>query len=260
MLKKQRHMRILEMLRSDGTLVASSLSEVLDVSDDTVRRDLDELAKEGRLQRVHGGALPRSPVGVTYEERQTQTREGKVATAREAVKLVENGQVIVVDGGSTALQVVERLPLSLEATVVTHSPPVATALATHPGVEVVVIGGTLDKGVIEAVGGQTIQAFSSINADLCLLGVWSVHPESGVSYTSFEESRVARAMIDSADRVVALASIEKLGTASPFVSAPVSALTHLATEPATPEKLLKPYRELGITILQEREAVARTTS
>lgn len=92
------------------------------------------------------------------------------------------------------------------------------------------------------------------------LEVWSVHPESGVSYTSFEESRVARAMIDSADRVVALASIEKLGTASPFVSAPVSALTHLATEPATPEKLLKPYRELGIPILQEREAVARTTS
>jgi len=252
MLKRQRQMKILEMLRSEGRIVASDLSEVLDVSDDTVRRDLDDLAEEGKLQRVHGGALPRSAVGETYEERQAQATEGKVAVAREAVKLVEDGQVILMDGGSTALRVVERLPRDLRATIVTHSPPVAAALAQHPSVEVVVVGGTLDKQVLEAVGAETIRAFGAINADLCLLGIWSLHAEAGISYRSFEESRVAWAMIESADLVVALASMEKLGTASPFVSAPAGALTHLATEPAVPDEMLGPYRELGIKILQDR--------
>jgi DeoR/GlpR family transcriptional regulator of sugar metabolism len=243
-------MKILELLRAEGRIVASDLSAVLGVSDDTVRRDLDDLAEEGKLQRVHGGALPRSEVGATYEDRQVQSAEGKLAVAREAVKLVEDGQVVLMDGGSTALRVVERLPLDLRATIVTHSPPVACALARHPSVEVVVVGGTLDKSMVEAVGGETIEVYSRINADLCMLGVWSLHPRAGVSYRSFEESRVARAMIESADRVVALATVDKLGTASPFVSAPAAALTHLATEPAAPEEMLVPYRELGIKILQ----------
>ena len=132
----------------------------------------------------------------------------------------------------------------------THSPPVECALAEHASVEVVVVGGTLDKAVVEAVGGETIEMYSRINAELCMLGVWSLHPRAGISYRSFEESRVARAMIEDADRVVALATVEKLGTASTFVSAPATALTHLATERAAPEDMLAPYRGLGIKILQ----------
>lgn len=253
MLKKQRHMRILEILRAEGGLVSKELSSVLGVSDDTIRRDLDELAEGGKLQRVHGGALPRSSVGTTYEERQAQSAEGKAVVARAALQLVEDGQVIVIDGGSTALQVVAHLPPELRATIVTHSPPVASALAVHPTAKVVVVGGTLDKEVLETVGSETIRAFASINADLCFLGVWSVHPDAGISYTSFEESRVAQAMIESADRVVALVTKEKLGTASPFVSAPARALTHLATEPDVPDEMLEPYRQLGINVLQHRE-------
>ncbi|QIN80106.1 DeoR family transcriptional regulator [Rubrobacter marinus] len=248
MLKEERRGRILEMLGVEGKLVASDLSVALGVSEDTVRRDLRELAEAGKLRRVHGGALPRSAVTGTHEARRRQASAGKVAVARAAVGLVENGQVIILDGGTTALEVVRHLPAGLEATVVTHSPTTAAALAEHPNLEVVVIGGTLYKDNILAVGAQTVEAFASVNADLCLQGIWSMHPEVGVSHPYYEEMLVKRAMIESADRVVALASAEKLGTASSFVVAPATAYTHLATDHDVPEEILGPFRELGLEI------------
>lgn len=249
-LKVERQLRVLEMLRVEGKLVATDLSEALGVSEDTVRRDLRELAEAGKLQRVHGGALPRSEVTGTHEARRRQASAGKEAVARAAVGLVESGQVIILDGGTTALEVVRHLPLDLKATVVTHSPTTAAALAEHPTVEVVVIGGTLYKDNILVVGAQAVEAFASVNADLCLQGIWSIHAEVGVSQPSFEEVLVKRAMIQSADRVVALASAEKLGTASAFVVAPASAYTHLATERTVPDEILDPYRELGVEIIK----------
>jgi DeoR/GlpR family transcriptional regulator of sugar metabolism len=249
MLKEERQLRILEMLRTEGKLVATDLSGALGVSEDTVRRDLRELAEAGKLQRVHGGALPRSVVSDTYRARRQQEAAGKVAVARAAVGLVENGQVIVLDGGTTALEVVRHLPLALEATVVTHSPTTAAALAEHPAVEVIVIGGILHKNGIVAVGAETVEAFSSVNADVCLQGIWSIHPEVGISLPNYEEARVKRAMIESADRVVALASAEKLGTVSSFGVAPASAFTHLVTERTIPDEILDPFRKLGIEVV-----------
>ena len=203
----------------------------------------------GTLQRVHGGALPRSSVEVDYAARERQAAAGKAAVARVAVTLIEDGQVIVMDGGSTVLQVVRRLPTDLQATVVTHSPRIAIALAGYPGVEVIVIGGILYKTDLLTVGAGTVKAFSSINADLCLQGIWGLHPEVGITYPNFEEVHVKRAMMNSADQVVALASAEKLGTASNFFVAPVDELTHIVTESTVSEEMLKPYRNLGVRIM-----------
>jgi DeoR/GlpR family transcriptional regulator of sugar metabolism len=249
MLKEERHRRILDMLRIQGKLMATSLSDALGVSEDTVRRDLRDLAEAGKLQRVHGGALPRSVVPSTHGARQRQTPGGKAEVARAAVGLVKNGQVIILDGGTTALEVVWNLPLDLDATVVTHSPTTALALAEHPSVEVVMIGGTLYKDDVVAVGAETVRAFSYVNADLCLQGTWGLHPEIGISHPNFEEARVKRAMIESADRVVALAQTEKLGTVAPFVVAPAGAFTHLATERDVSDDILDPFRKQGIDIL-----------
>ena len=112
------------------------------------------------------------------------------------------------------------------------------------------IGGTLYKDNILVVGAQTVEAFASVNADLCLQGIWSIHAEVGVSQPYFEEVLVKRAMIESADRVVALASAEKLGTASAFVVAPASAYTHLATERGVLDEILDPFRELGVEVVR----------
>ena len=160
------------------------------------------------------------------------------------------GQVIILDGGTTPLQVAQNLPPDLRATVITHSPPIALALAEHPEIEVIMIGGKLYKHELVTVGAATVEAFRNIRADICFLGIASVHPEVGISALDLEEAYVKRAMVKSAAEVVALTSAEKLGTASPYIIGPLSDLTHLVTERSVPNEVLAPYRALGITIVR----------
>ena len=250
MLKQERQRRILELLQSEGRLVAAELPDLLGVSGHTVRRDLDELAGARSLQRVHGGALARSPVAATYEDRQVQAVAGKIATARAAATLLEPGQVVILDGGSTALHLVDAIPAGHTGTFVTHSPPVATALAGHPGLEIVTVGGTLDPRAMVAVGATAIEGFRRISADVCFLGVWALHATGGISTGYHEEAEIRRVLVGCADRVVGLASREKLGTVAAFTVAPATALTHLATEPDVPAAVLAPFSELGLHVLQ----------
>jgi DeoR/GlpR family transcriptional regulator of sugar metabolism len=246
-LKEERQRRILDVLAREGRVVATDLQRTLGVSGYTIRRDLDELAEARHLQRVHGGALARSAVAPTYEERQTQSVAGKVAVAHAAATLLEPGQTVIVDGGSTALHFVDAIPPDYQGTFITHSPPVATALA---GREVVVIGGTLDPRAMVAVGAQAIAAYERITADVCFLGVWAVHPLAGLSTGYHEEAELRRVLVQRADRVVGLASRDKLGTTAPFGIAPATALTHLATEPDVPAELVDPFAELGIHVVR----------
>jgi DeoR/GlpR family transcriptional regulator of sugar metabolism len=249
-LKEERQRRILDVLGRDGRVVATELQRELGVSGYTIRRDLDELADARHLQRVHGGALARSPVAPTYEERQAQSVEGKRAVARAAVTLLEPGQTAIVDGGSTALALVDAIPLTHTGTFVTHSPPVAAALGRRPGLEVVVVGGTLDPRAMVTVGAQAIDAYSRITADVCFLGVWALHASAGLSSGYYEEAELRRVLVQRADRVVGLASRDKLGTTAQFGIAPATALTHLATEPDVPAAVLDPFAELGIHVVR----------
>ena len=250
MLTAERRRSIMQTLQRDGKVLASELSKNLHVSEDTIRRDLRELAAAGELLRVHGGALPRLPSSVRFVERQQQAPGAKAAIAQAAVQLIRQDQVIILDGGTTPLQVAQQLPHDLRATVITHSPPIALALAEHPTIEVIVIGGKLYKYELVTVGAATVEAYRAIRADLCFLGISSIHPEVGISTLNLEEAYVKRAMIASAAEVVALTSAEKLGTAAPYVIGPLSDLTHLVTERSVSEELLAPYRAQGITIVR----------
>ena len=248
MLKQERQRRILDLLAAEGRVVAAELEGVLGVSGYTVRRDLDELAEARRLQRVHGGALARSPVAATYEGRSAQALPGKLAVARAAAQLLEPGATAIVDGGSTALALADATAPGHTGTFVTHSPPVAVALARRPGCEVVLIGGTLDPRAMVATGARTVEGYRGIAADVLFLGVWALHAEHGISGGYFEESEVRRALLDRADRVVGLASREKLGTVAPFPVGPATALTHLATD--APPSVTAPFEDLGIAVLR----------
>lgn len=250
MLTAERRRSIMQVLQRDGQVQASELSKTLHVSEDTIRRDLRELAAAGRLQRVHGGALPRSPAVASFTERQEQATGAKEAIAQAAVQFMRRDQVIILDGGTTPLQVAQHIPGDLRATIVTHSPPIALALAEYEDIEVILIGGKLNKRNLVSVGAGTIEAFEHIRADLCFLGITSLHPEVGISTRDMDEAYVKRAMIASSAEVVALASAEKLGTASHYIVGPLRDLTHLITERSVPNELLAPYKEAGITIVR----------
>ena len=250
MLTEERREFILGRLRADGKVVAAELSASLAVSPDTVRRDLRELAEAGLLRRVHGGALPPVVGSRSYSERRDQAPEAKAAIARATSALLRPGQVILLDAGTTTLEVARHLPPELEATVITNSPPVAVALADHPRAEVSLLGGRLEKRSLALAGAATIDALGSIRADVLVLGVCSLHPEIGITVLELEEAYVKRAMIANAAEVIAVSAADKLGSAAPYIVAPLDELTHLVTEESVTDEQAAPYEALGIEVVR----------
>lgn len=249
MLTAERRREILDLLHRDGKVMAADLTTRFAVSSDTIRRDLREMAESGLLQRVHGGALLRSPTDPRYIIRQAESPAAKESIAA-AARLVRHDQVVIIDAGTTALQVAEQLPHDLRATIVTNNPPVAVALGNHPYLEIVLIGGRLIKESMAVAGAEAVGALQSVRADLCILGVAGLHPDLGISMLNLEEVYVKRAMVVGAAEVAAVITGDKLGTAAQYVVGPLSMLTHIVTERAVEEGVLAPYRALGITIVK----------
>jgi DeoR/GlpR family transcriptional regulator of sugar metabolism len=248
-LSDERRSLILERLRTQGRVLAADLSTELSVSSDTIRRDLRELDALGLLRRVHGGALRRHGDAAPFAARARRAPEAKASIARRAATCIRGGDVVVLDGGTTTLELARALPDDLRAIVITTSPPIALALADHPGLDVTIIGGTLRPQALVTVGAAAAAALRSIRADVVFLGVCGLHPEIGVTTDNLEERHVKAAMIEGAAEVVALADHDKLGTAMPIVVAPMHAVTRLVTDAEADERALEPYRALGIEVL-----------
>src|SRR3984885_12978806 len=143
MLTDHRKQQLLSILKKNGQIIAKEVSHAMGVSEDTIRRDLREMAQQGLLQRVHGGALPASPAIADFAGRERITPDGKVAIGRAAASMIQPGQVVILDGGTTAREVARHIPLELKATIITHSPTIALELVNHPDVEVILIGGRM---------------------------------------------------------------------------------------------------------------------
>lgn len=251
MLTHQRKQYLLDLLQREGQIVARTVSDALGLSEDTIRRDLRELAKDGLLERVHGGALPllpRSPALAPFAGREQLSVGIKAAIGRAAAKLIQTGQVVFIDGGTTAVQLARQLPRELRATVVTHSPSIAVELVNHPFIEVLMLGGRLYKHSVVGVGAATVEAIGRIRADLCFMGVSSLHPQTGITTGDYEEACVKRALSEASSRTIVLASPEKFNTASPFQIMPLSQVNDIIVHRDVEDALVAPYREMGIVV------------
>ncbi|MEV7430762.1 MULTISPECIES: DeoR/GlpR family DNA-binding transcription regulator [unclassified Nocardioides] len=250
MLAAQRKDRILATLRAEGRVVAKELAAAWDLSEDTVRRDLRELAAEGLLHRVHGGALPASPAVADFAARTSIATDAKTEVARLAAALVRPGQTVAVDGGTTARQLARLLPPDLRATVVTHSPTIAVELAEHPTVEVVIVGGRLFKHSVVAAGAAAHEAIGRVWVDAFFLGVTGIHPTSGLTTGDADEAAVKRAWVARAAETYVLGSSEKIGAASPFEVVPLTAVTAVLTDAGAPERGVAELRAAGVDLRQ----------
>jgi DeoR/GlpR family transcriptional regulator of sugar metabolism len=246
-LREERHQFILDALGSEGRVLAADLSSRYKVSEDTIRRDLRELARSGKIYRVHGGALPRPAGAVPFVSRQQIDTESKIGIARAAADMIRDGQVVLIDGGTTNLRIASYLSRERSATIVTNSPPLALALADHPNLNVVMLGGNLLKQERVTTGIETIRVVESIRADLCFLGMCSLHPEVGITVGDRDEAYVKKAMIEASAEVVGLISLGKIGTSLPYLVGPASRLNRLITD-ASDEDVLNLYRAQGIEV------------
>lgn len=251
MLTAERRQAILDRLGSDGKVVASELVESLGVSEDTVRRDLRELASQGLCRRVHGGALPPAPtISPRFVERRDVDLAGKAAIAVAAAALVRPGDVVLLGGGTTVLELARRLPDDLRATVLTTGPDIAGALASHPALDVVMVGGRVLPDSRTVVGPEAVDAVRGVRADLCMLGVCSLHPDVGLTLLDREEALVERAMIASSARLATLTGADKLGFAGPWPVADTKDIDVLVTD--ADEDAAAPYVARGLEVVRAR--------
>lgn len=250
MLTSQRKRLILDVLAREGQVVAKRLSRELSLSEDTIRRDLRELAAEGLLQRVHGGALPASPTVVDLALRREMAPRAKAALGRVAAGMIEPGQTVFFDGGTSNLEIVRHLSDERRFVALTHSPTIAVELESRPNVEVVLIGGKLFRHSMVTVGALAVEAISQIRADLFFLGVTGINAQEGLTTGDLEEAAVKRAIIGRSSEVVVLATADKIGAVSPCRVAGVDEVDSVVVDENAPQAALAELEATGVTIIR----------
>jgi DeoR/GlpR family transcriptional regulator of sugar metabolism len=245
MLAAERRDLLVARLRRDGKLVARDLAAELGVSEESLRRDLRELAAAGLCQRVYGGALPASPLlGTSHAARSEIALDSKRRVGKRAAYLIAPGSIVMLDGDTTGLAVARALRPDLAAKIITWSPLVAAALVDHPTVRVFMLGGWVDK-----YGAATAEAASRITADLYLLAATGIHEKAGLTTEDPDLAAVQRILISRAADTYALGTLDKIGNAAPYTITGVSDLAGIVTDVPSHHPTIEQLSKQGVNIV-----------
>ena len=202
MLKRERQAYILHQINLHNKVMSADLSHQINVSDDTIRRDLQELAEAKKLIKVHGGALSNSFGLSNYSDRQIYSIREKKAIAEKAASIIEDGMFVITGGGTTVIELARHLPPDLHATFISGSIPAVLEYMHHPNIEVITIGGKVSKSSKITAGVDAIDQLRHLKADLCFMGVNALDLKNGVSDNDWDVVQLKKAMIEAAKRLV----------------------------------------------------------
>ena len=247
-LPEERHVAIKQRLVQHGRVLAVELAREFKTSEDTIRRDLRELAAAGLCRRVYGGALPMAPTAGTLAERNRRAPSRKVALGRAAAALVRSGDTVLIDAGSTNLQIVHHLAPDLPLTLITNAPSIADAMTGRPQCDLILIGGRVDPSVGGCIGARAIRHLQRIRADLCFLGACAANGVTGIAAFDPEEAEFKRTMIERSERIVVALTNDKLATMAPFEVSPLARLDDIVVEADAPANKLEPFAASGLRI------------
>jgi DeoR/GlpR family transcriptional regulator of sugar metabolism len=248
MLKKERQDLVMRQINLHNRVLTSDLVQLLNVSEDTIRRDLQELSENNLLNKVHGGALSKS-YHSSFDNSMVYAKDAKKNIAKKAIHLIKDGMVVLISGGTTIIEMVKQLPENLHATFFTVSPLVALELAKFRMIEVILIGGSFSKNSQITYGGKVINQLSEIKADLCLLSTSALNPIDGLTDTDWEINQLKKAMIGSSQKTAALCISEKLNISLRLKVAAIQNIHFLITELEPNNEKLEAYHTQSITIL-----------
>lgn len=249
MLKKERQAYILHQVNLHNRVLSSSLCVDINVSEDTIRRDLQELAEEGKVIKVHGGALSHSFSQVHFPSNGVYSQTQKKTIAQKAINLIENGMFVLTSGGTTIMEMARSLPPQLKATFISGSIPAILEYMHHPNIEVILIGDRISKNSKITVGSEAIAKIKQVRADICFLGTNAIDMQHGVTENDWEVVQLKKAMIESSQKVVCLSIAEKVNTFQPIQIAGLDKIDILITELPSDDPILKPYADAGIKVL-----------
>ncbi len=249
MLKEERQQIILEKLGTDKKVTLVDLGQILNVSYDSVRRDVIELEDKGLLKKVHGGAIAHSYLSMKASKGLGIVDAEFVTIAKKALKLIENNRIILMDGGTTNFYIAEQIPKNVEVTIVTNNPHIATALAEHPKIEIILLGGSFYKRYQITMGSKTIQDLENIQADVYFMGTNSISYESGLAIRHFEESILKQKMMSISRKTVACVLEEKINREENYKVCDFEDLDYLITSLSPTDELLKEFRNKGVEVI-----------
>ncbi len=247
---EERHQAILARLAAGGRVVAAELARELGATEDTIRRDLREMAKAGLCQRIYGGALAVSPASGSFGERREHKSVSKVALGREAAKLVKPGQLLFLDAGTTNLEIAHALPVDVGLKVATNSPAIAMAVISRPGISLLLIGGVVEAHTAAALGARAMRDLLTLSIDLSFLGVCAISTGGGLRGFDFEDVEFKRTLVEQSKSIAVAVTTEKLETTAPFEITALSGVDHLIIEGDADPEQIKVFSAAGISIHQ----------
>lgn len=249
MLKRERQEYILHQVSLHNKVMSSALCRQMNVSEDTIRRDLQDLADTGKLIKVHGGALSHAFSHANPSFSDIYSHPEKMTIAGKAVRLISDGMFVLTSGGTTIIELARCLPESLKATFISGSLPVVLEYSNHPNIDVIQIGDKVSKNSKITIGGEAISRIRDFRADLCLLGVNAIDVEHGITDNDWDVVQVKKAMIESSRKVVCLTIAEKLNSIEPIKVCDTKDIDILITELPPDDASLQLFREAGVEVL-----------
>jgi DeoR/GlpR family transcriptional regulator of sugar metabolism len=244
----ERQKEILERIRKDGRVLATDLAREFSTSEHTIRRSLRDLAAQGLCARVYGGALAISPASGTILQRRREAVDRKLALGQEMASIIQPGQFVFIDAGSTNLAVARLLPKSIDLTVATHDPRIAAVLADRTDLTLITIGGQVNPLVGAAVDGRALRQVLALRPDLLLLGICAIDVDDGLAAFQSEDAQMKSALLERSGSVATAVLSEKLSTSAPFQVAAVDVVGDLVVEEDSPKEVVSEFESRGIRI------------
>lgn len=241
---------IVQLVREAGFVRNSELSSRFGVSTVTIRQDIDALSSKGLVHRTYGGAVSQIEVAqdTSFDQRSAEHVEAKRRIGAAAAKSIGPGETILLDSGSTTMEIARRLPEDADITVVTPALNIALEAGTRRGVTAIVCGGRINPNTLSTFGQETTRQLSAIFADRLFLATYGVDMEKGLAERSFEVAETKRALIGSARDITLVCDSSKFGFTGPVLISPLSVVTRIVTDVAIPSDYLDWFRTSGIDV------------
>ncbi len=249
MLKRERQAYILRQVNLHNKVLSNSLSTEMDVSEDTIRRDLHELSETGKLIKVHGGALSPSFNKIAFPLNNVYAQTNKRIIAQKAISLISDGMFVLTSGGTTIIELARALPQALSATFISGSIPAIVEYMNHPTIDVIVLGDKVSKVSKITIGADALSRIKNLKADICFLGINAIDLEHGITDNDWDVVQLKQQMIASSQKVVCLTISEKINSMQPIHVCAVNKIDILITELPADDPVMMPYVAAGITVL-----------
>jgi len=235
MLPGERHYRILELLQQNKSISVKQLCEELEASEATIRRDLAVMESDGKLERTHGGAILCGGYPIVQEE-SYDIKESKLASqkqeiAKKAFELLKNNETIILDAGTTAIELAKLIGKSdLSLSVITNSTTISKAISENENVELYMVGGRVRLKTLATVGSQAVEMIKKFNASKAFIGVNGISIDNGLTTPDFEEAQIKKAMLSSARERIVLTDHTKFDKVAVCKIAPISMIDCIITD------------------------------